>query len=56
MIICWRTGRLNDENIATANVLLDFDVGLAVRERADRGLAQRHANVIADTLGQLAIG
>ena len=39
VIVGWRTRRLNNENIAATNVLLDFDVGLAVRERADRGLA-----------------
>src|SRR5689334_7427262 len=56
MIVCWRTRGLDDKNIATANVLLDSDVSLAVRERADRGLAQWHANVIANALGELAIG
>ena len=56
MIVGWGTGGLNDENITPANVLLDSDVGLAVRECAERGLAQRDANVIADALGQLAIG
>ena len=30
MIVCRRTRGLNNEHIATANVLLDFDVGLAV--------------------------
>ena len=33
-----RAGRLNDENIAAANVLLDLDVSLAVGKRADRRL------------------
>ena len=56
MIVGWGTGGLNDEDITPANVLLDSDVGLAVRECAERGLAQRDANVIADALGQLAIG
>ena len=39
-----RAGRLDDENIATADVLVDLDEGLAVRERADRGLAERHSD------------
>ena len=56
MIVCWRTRGLDDKNIATANVLLDFDVSLAVRECADGGLAQRYPNVIANALSQLAIG
>src|SRR5262249_17514494 len=56
MIIRGRTGGLNDENIATANVLLDFNVGFAVGECADRGLAQRNTDVVADALGQFPIG
>jgi hypothetical protein len=32
-------GRLDDEDIATANVLLDLDVGLAVGKRAEGGVA-----------------
>ena len=33
-----RAGRLNDENVATADVLLDLDVSLAIGKRADRRL------------------
>src|SRR5437868_11743008 len=56
VVVSWWTRWLNDENVATENVLLNSDVGLTIRERADRGLTQRHADVIADPLSQLAIG
>src|SRR5438477_1601540 len=56
MIVSRRTRRLNNKNIAPTNVLLDFDVGLAVGKCADRGLAQRHPDVIANAPGQLSVG
>ena len=51
-----RAGRLNNENIAAANVFLDLDVGFAIGKRADRRLPKRHADAVADALRQLAIG
>ena len=56
MIVGRGTSGLNNKNIAPANVLLDFDVGLAVGKCTDRGLAERHSNVIANAPGQLAVG
>ena len=53
MIVGWGTGGLNDENITPANVLLDSDVGLAVRECAERGLAQRR--LALDLAGRRAL-
>ena len=56
MLIGRRTGRLNDENIVAADVFLDPDVSLAIGKRADRRLTERHTNVFANPLGQLAVG
>ena len=56
MLISRRTGRLNNENIVAANVFLDPDVSLTIRKRADRGLTERHPNVFANPLGQIAVG
>ena len=56
MLVARRRRRLNEKNVTAANVLLDSHVGLAVRERADRGLTKRDADVFADALGQLAVG
>ena len=56
MIVSRWTGRLNNKNIAPTNVLLDFDVGLAVGKCANRGLAERHSNVITNAPGQVAVG
>ena len=56
VLIRRRTGRLDDEDIAAADVLVDLDVGLAVGERADRRLAKRRADEIADPLREVAVG
>src|SRR5947209_16065507 len=56
MLVGGRASRLNQENIPASNVLVDFDVGFAVRERANRRLPQRDSHVFADLFGQLAIG
>ena len=36
---------LNDENVPTANVLVDLDKRFAIRKRTHRGIARRHAEV-----------
>ena len=56
VLIGRRAGRLDNENIAAANVLVDLDVSFAVGKRADRGLAKRSADKIADPLRELAVG
>ena len=48
-------GGLNDKHVAAANGLIQGDEDLAVRERADLGLAQRGAHESADLLRQLGI-
>jgi hypothetical protein len=55
VLIRWRTGRLNDENIAAANVFLDLHVGLAIGERAYGCGSERDTNYVTDPLRQLAI-
>ncbi len=39
-----RAGGLDDVDILTADILIDFDVGFPVRERTDRAFPKRHAN------------
>ena len=39
-----RTGGLDDIDILTANILVDFDVSLTVGERTDGAFAERNAN------------
>src|ERR1700730_278771 len=56
MLVARRRGRLNQKNVATADVLLDHHIGFTVRKRTDRRLAKRYADVFADSLGQFAIG
>ena len=56
MLIGRRARRLNDEDIVAPNVLLDLDVGLAIGERADCRLAERHADVFTDAFCQIAVG
>ena len=55
MLVGRRAGRLDNENIAAANIFFDFDVGLAVGKGADQCLPERHSQVIANALGQLAV-
>ena len=47
-----RAGRLDDEHVARADVLLDLDVDFAVGEAADLGLAELDAEVRGDLLRQ----
>src|SRR5258708_24714695 len=56
MVIARGRCRLNQKHVPAAHVLLDHHVTLTVWERADRGLAERGADVFANPLGQLAIG
>jgi hypothetical protein len=47
-----RTGGLHDEDVASANVLVDLDVGFTVGEAAHLGLAELDAEVGGDLLRQ----
>jgi len=47
--------RLNEEYVVTANVLVDLHEGFAVRETCDRGLAERHADALANRFCESAI-
>ena len=48
-------GRLDDEHLLPAHVLLDLDLHLAVGEPADQRLAEADAELLAHGLGQRAI-
>src|ERR1700677_129205 len=49
-------GGLDDEDVAAADVLVDFHEGLAIGEGADGGVAEGHADVIGDALREFAVG
>ena len=48
-------GRLDDEDVAAADVLVQLDADLAVREIADLDGGQLDAEVIGDLLGQIGM-
>ncbi len=48
VIVCGPACRLYREDVATANILLDLDEGLAVGERCDIGFAKGNAHRIAN--------
>jgi hypothetical protein len=52
ILVCGRAGRLNDKNVSSPDVFVNFDPGFAVGERTDNRLTQGHANGLADLLGQ----
>ena len=47
-----RAGRLHEEDVAAADVLVDLAGDFAVGEVADRDLARRQTQVVADALAQ----
>jgi hypothetical protein len=51
-----RAGRLDDEHVLAAHVLLDLDLAFAVRELPHQRLAQRNAELAADRQRQRAVG
>ena len=51
-----RAGWLDDEDIAAADVLENFDLDFAVRKAAEMHLAERHVQVVGDVVGQRRIG
>jgi hypothetical protein len=48
-----RAGRLQHEHFLPADVFLDLDLHLAVAERTDLRLAQRHTQTMGDILGSV---
>ena len=55
VVVHRRAGRLDDEDVATADVLGDLDHDLAIAEAAHFGLAERHAEMRAHLGGQRAV-
>lgn len=47
-MIGWRAGRLDDVDVLSAYILVDFDVGLPVWERTDRAFPKRYADAGAN--------
>ena len=50
MMVRWRAGGLNQEDVFAADVLLDFDERFAVGERLDSGFPQLDSDIAADGL------
>jgi hypothetical protein len=48
VVVRGRARRLDHEDVAAADVLRDLDLHLAIAETTDLGLAQRHADRLAD--------
>ena len=48
VVVDRRAGRLDEEHVAAADVFVDLAGDLAVGKVADRDLAQRQAQVVAD--------
>jgi hypothetical protein len=56
VMIGGRTGGLNDKNVFTPNIFLDFDEGFAVGERFDRGFPDFDADGSANGFAQRLVG
>ena len=56
VVVGGRAGRLDDEAVHAADVLVDLDVDLTVGEARHLGVAERRLDVAADRLRQLAVG
>ena len=56
VVVHRRAGRLHDEAVHAADVLVDLDVDLAVGEARHLGAAERRLDVPADRLRELAVG
>ena len=56
MMVRRRAGGLNDEDILSADVLVDFNEGFSVRETRHRGLSQGHTYRGADLFSQRPVG
>jgi hypothetical protein len=49
-------GRLDDEDVGTADVFIDFDEGFAVRDSGDVDIGEGLAEGIGDAFGEGAMG
>ena len=56
VVVRGRAGRLHDEAVHAAHVLVDLDVDLAVGEAGHLGAAERRFDVATDRLRELAVG
>ena len=56
MVVGRERGRLDDEDILAAHVLLDLDEDLHVGEAPDLGPGERHVEMVADGFGEGAVG
>ena len=56
MVVRGRAGRLQDEDVAAAHVLVDHDLDLAVAEATDLRLTERDADVATDRVRERTIG
>ena len=56
IVIRRRAGRLHDEEVAAADVLVDLHEGLAVRERIDEGIRAFHSEPTANAVRQSRVG
>ncbi len=55
VVVDRRAGRLDDENVAAADVLVDLAGDLAVGKVADLGLSHGDAQIVTDFLGELGV-
>ena len=55
VVIGRRRGRLDDEDITVADIVVDLDEGLAVRERTHRRVTERLAEIVRDVLRELDV-
>lgn len=56
MMICRRAGRLDDEDVLTANILIDSSECFPVWEGLNGAFARFDSNGITDGVGELWIG
>ena len=56
IVVGGSTGRLNQEDVLTANVLIDLDTDFAVGEFTDVGVTERDMQLTYNTPGQVGVG
>ena len=56
MVVGREGGRLDDEDVLPADVLLDLDEDLHVGETPDRSPRERDAEMVADRFGERPVG
>ena len=55
VLIGRRTGRLDDKDITSANIVVDFDKGLPIRKGSHRGIPQRLLEIGGYVASELAV-